>query len=316
MGSHLKMDALSQVFEDIHLKNTEYLYLQAQGTWAFELSHQTAMITYILLYGEAFLYFQNGEKLHLKTGDMAIIPSGMKHQVFSHAEQTLLDIKNIDHLFKGLRDDEIILGDEDKKSEKSLIFSIRSQMDSIMGGPLVQALPTYIHLHNALNAQEPEWLRIGLYFVADETKTNRPGRHKIMDHVVSIMLIECVRDYISTLSDQKNWLNALTHPELSLALSAIHSHPEKNWTVESLAECCFMSRSKFAHIFQSVVNETPLAYLQKHRLRLASQLLRISQLSVQQIAHKVGYSSESAFSQAFKKHFLCSPSQYRNTYIN
>ncbi|SEL42389.1 AraC family transcriptional regulator [Acinetobacter sp. DSM 11652] len=310
------MDALSQVFEDIHLKNTEYLYLQAQGKWAFELSHQTAMITYILLYGEAFFKFQNGEQLHLKAGDMAIIPSGMSHQAYSHQEQTLVNITQIDHLFKGLRDDEIILGDEDDKSEKSLIFSIRSNMDSIMGGPLIQALPTYIHLNNALNAREPEWLRIGLYFVADETKMNRPGRHKIMDHVVSIMLIECVRDYISTLTDQNNWLNALTHPELSPAFSAIHSQPERNWTVESLAETCFMSRSKFAHLFQNMVNETPLAYLQKHRLRLASQLLRLSQLSIQQIAHKVGYSSETAFSQAFKKHYLCSPSQYRNTYLN
>lgn len=308
------MDALSQVFEDIHLKNTEYLYLQAQGKWAFELSQQTAMITYILLYGEAFLKFQNGEQLHLKAGDMAIVPSGMSHQAFSHAEPGLWDIKNIDHLFKGLRDDEIILGDEEDKSEKSLIFSIRSRMDSIMGGPLIQALPTYIYLDNALNAQEPEWLRIGLYFVADETKMNRPGRHKIMDHVVSIMLIECVRDYIASLTDQSNWLNALTHPQLSPAFSAIHSHPERNWTVESLAECCFMSRSKFANLFQSVVSETPLAYLQKHRLRLASQLLRLSQLTVQQIAHKVGYSSETAFSQAFKKHYLCSPSQYRNTF--
>ena len=135
-----------------------------------------------------------------------------------------------------------------------------------------------------------------------------------MDHLVSIMLIECIRDYIANLSDPNNWLSALTHPELSPAFAAIHSQPEHAWSVESLAECCFMSRSKFALLFNTVVNQTPLAYLQQHRLRLASQHLRLGQLSIQQIAYRVGYSSETAFSQAFKKHYECTPSQYRQTH--
>lgn len=307
------MDALSQVFEDLRLKNTEYLYLQAQGQWAIELSHHHSITTHIMLFGEAFIKFENAETLQLNAGDMVIIPSGMGHQIFSHRDQNLIEIQNIDHLFYGLRDDEIKVGQPDANN-KSLLFSIRSQMDRIMGGPLIQSLPTFLHLHNALNAQEPEWLRIGLYFVADETRMTQPGRHKIMDHVVSIMLIKCVRDYITTLKDPNNWLNVLTHSEISPAFAAIHSQPEQNWTVESLAECCFMSRSKFANMFQQVVNETPLAYLQKHRLRLASQHLRIGHLPIQQIAHRVGYSSETAFSQAFKKHYLCSPTQYRNSH--
>ena len=98
---------------------------------------------------------------------------------------------------------------------------------------------------------------------------------------MSILLIECVRDYISQLDDQGSWLNALSHPELSSALAVIHGRPEHPWTVESLAEQCCMSRSKFASLFQSIIHETPLAYLQQHRLRLASQLLRESNLTIQ-----------------------------------
>jgi len=125
-------------------------------------------------------------------------------------------------------------------------------------------------------------------------------------------VIECVRDYIEQIQDQNNWLKALTHPELSNALAAIHGQPAFAWTVETLAETCCMSRSKFANLFNQVIGETPLAYLQQHRLRLASQLLKQGQFSIQHIAHQVGYSSETAFSQAFKKQYDLSPSQYRN----
>ncbi|MCW1276713.1 AraC family transcriptional regulator, partial [Acinetobacter baumannii] len=38
-------------------------------------------------------------------------------------------------------------------------------------------------------------------------------------------------------------------------------------------------------------------------------------LSIQQISNKVGYSSETAFSQAFKRVFDLSPKQYRQNYI-
>lgn len=342
------MDALSQIFEDIHFKKTEYLYLQAQGQWSFQLNQQSAVITHIVLFGELFLDFINGDKIHLKTGDMLIIPSGMQHIGHSHADQKLVENFLIDDQFKGLRDDAVFLGKSTEQAQ-TLVFTIRSHLDSVMAVPLINALPNYLHLQNALNAQEPEWLRIGLYFVANETQKNQPGRHKIMDHVVSIMLIESVRDFINQQqynninsknidcntaenqvlnsntsahtysnidnhSEHNNWLFALTHPELSNAFTAIHSQPEKNWTVESLAEVCFMSRSKFAKMFHSIVGEPPLSYLKQHRLRLACQQLRNGQMPIQQIAHKVGYTSETAFSQAFKKQFSMSPSQYKQFY--
>ncbi len=105
-----------------------------------------------------------------------------------------------------------------------------------------------------------------------------------------------------------------SHPELSNALAAIHEQPQQPWTVESLAEQCCMSRSKFASLFTQIVGETPLAYLQQHRLRLAAQHLKMGQLTIQQIAHRIGYSSETAFSQTFKKFYDLTPTQYRQQF--
>lgn len=303
------MDALSKIFDDIHLNHSEYIYLQAQGVWAFECAEQSTVIAHIILYGKAHVNFRN-QSLDLNTGDMLLIPAGLHHQVMGTSDQKLVEVLNINSLFDGLRQDAIEFGQGD--SEKTLILTVRCHLNAIMAKPLVNALPPYLHIQNALSDEAPEWLRIGLYFVSAETRRTMAGKNKIMDHVVSIMVIECVRDYIEQMQNQNNWLNALIHPELSNALAAIHSQPAFGWTVESLAETCCMSRSKFANLFNQIVGETPLAYLQQHRLRLASQLLKQGQLSIQQIAHQVGYSSETAFSQAFKKQFELSPSQYRN----
>ncbi len=133
--------------------------------------------------------------------------------------------------------------------EACLILAIRGHVDSIMAKPLFNALPEYMHIQHIMSSTAPEWLQIGLQFLAVEVNQIRPGRDKILDHLVSILFIEYVRGYIAQLSDLKNWLNALPHPELSNALAAIHGQPERAWTVESLAEQCCMSRSKFASSF-------------------------------------------------------------------
>ncbi|AXQ22302.1 AraC family transcriptional regulator [Acinetobacter wuhouensis] len=308
------MDALSKIFDDIHLNHSEYIYLQAQGDWSFQSPAQDSVIAHIVLYGDAYLEITPQMQVELHTGDMFLIPAGIAHSVKNHPNTQLVESLNIAPLFDGLRQDAIEFGHSrlNGDNQKTLILSVRCQMNAIMARPLINALPPYLHLQNALSDDAPEWLRIGLYFVSAETRRSMAGKNKIMDHVVSILMIECVRDYIEQMQHQNNWLNALIHPELSNALAAIHSRPEHNWTVESLAETCCMSRSKFANLFNQIIGETPLAYLQQHRLRLASQLLKQGQLSIQQIAHQVGYSSETAFSQAFKKQFELSPSQYRN----
>lgn len=311
------MDALSKIFDDIHLNHSEYIYLQAQGDWTFYSSENTTFIGHIVLYGNMHIEFENAEsqnkiKVDLCAGDIVLIPAGLAHKGSNRADHKVIEALNIEPLFDGLKQEAIEFGHGN--NDKTLILTIRCQLDAIMAKPLINALPPYLHIKNAFSDDAPEWLKIGLYFVASETqRASFAGRNKIMDHIISIMFIECVRDYIENMEHENNWLNALIHPELANALAIIHSQPEKAWTVESLAETCCMSRSKFASLFSQIVGESPLAYLQQHRLRLATQLLRQGHFSIQQIAHQVGYSSETAFSQAFKKQFEISPSQYKQS---
>ncbi|PJI32704.1 AraC family transcriptional regulator [Acinetobacter pseudolwoffii] len=304
------MDALSKIFDDIHLAKSEYLYLNVFHPGGFDYQHEPFMLAYILLQGQAQLRFMNGDRLELQQGDLVLLPAGSAHHVSCPDNADFSARCAINPYFQSHAQQCVDLNGENS-AEHSFILALRSSLDMQMAKPLLSALPKYLHIQHILGDTAPEWLQVGLQFLALETQQMRPGRDKILDHLVSILLIECVRDYILNLENSSSWLNALSHPELSNALAAIHGKPEQFWTVESLAEQCHMSRSKFAQLFTQIVGEPPLAYLQQHRLRLAAQYLRNSGFSIQQIAHGVGYSSETAFSQSFKKQFEQTPTQYR-----
>ena len=302
------MDALSKIFDDIHLEKSEYFYVHLAHEHQFQYVNEPSMLAYVLIQGQCQLQLQHEHVQTLNQGDLIVLPSATPHRIFSTLS-ALTDCPNINNFFKQHAHETVSIGEPTEACCFMLV--IRAKLDIHMAKPLLNALPELLRVEHILGDNAPEWLQIGLHFLALERQSLKPGRDKILDHLVSILLIECVRDYIVNLPDAHNWLNALSHPELSHALAALHSRPEQAWTVESLAEQCCMSRSKFAQVFSQVVGEPPLAYLQKHRLRLAAQYLRDSNLSVQKIAHLVGYNSETAFSQSFKKHFGFSPSQYR-----
>lgn len=309
------MDALSKIFDDIHLNKAEYIYLKAKGDWCFQMPQQNAVVAHIILNGRLHLQYEQ-QTIIANAGDIVLIPAGLMHTASNTLPLPLVAATDLSELFAGHRNEPFILGHETQENDQELFcLSFRSHIDMAMAGPLIQALPSVMHIQSLLTSRSPEWLQIGLMFVGIETQNTRPGRDKILDHLVSILFIECVRDFICNLSDQSNWLNALTHPEISQALAAIHGEPQLAWTVESLAERSCMSRSKFASLFHSVVGEPPLAYLQQHRLRLASQLLRESNFNIQQIANRVGYASETAFSQAFKRQYGVSPTQHRQHHL-
>ncbi|MBR8186450.1 helix-turn-helix transcriptional regulator [Burkholderia ambifaria] len=72
-----------------------------------------------------------------------------------------------------------------------------------------------------------------------------------------------------------------------------------------------LSRSAFANRFQRVVGQAPLSYLTTWRLDRAAELLRYSRAPVADIANRVGYTSEAAFSRAFRGRYEMSPIQWR-----
>ena len=94
---------------------------------------------------------------------------------------------------------------------------------------------------------------------------------------------------------------ALRDPRLARAILALHRQPGREWTVAELAAQSHVSRSVFAQRFQATIGVPPLRYATELRMRLASQLLSSEKLSIETVAQRLGYTSQAAFSRAFKR---------------
>lgn len=146
--------------------------------------------------------------------------------------------------------------------------------------------------------------------VASEQSMAAPGCREIVDQLVQVVLFQTMRAFLmddsmtSRVECSGNgapWLKAALDEAIGPALALIHRHPERPWTVTSLASQVNMSKSAFSERFRETVGKPPLHYLTEYRMQRACQLLRDTDLGVKEIASLVGYESASSFSNAFKR---------------
>ena len=91
----------------------------------------------------------------------------------------------------------------------------------------------------------------------------------------------------------------------------MHASPARAWTLEGLAHEVGISRSALAERFTEFVGQPPMQYLANWRMQLAANHLMTGTDNVAEVAERVGYESEAAFSRAFKKAVGVPPGQWR-----
>ena len=127
------------------------------------------------------------------------------------------------------------------------------------------------------------------------------GSRAILDKMADTLFVMAVRHYLGHAPERRGLLAALFDPRLVKALEAMHTHPEKDWTVAALAEAAHMSRTAFANHFASVLGTGPIEYLTQWRMTEAQRLLADPRTSVAAVAADLGYRTEAAFRRAFKR---------------
>lgn len=95
------------------------------------------------------------------------------------------------------------------------------------------------------------------------------------------------------------------------ALRLIHGDPARRWQLADLASAAGMSRTNFALRFKEAAGIAPLAYHTQWRMRLADRMLRDDRAPIAAVSRALGYASESAFSNAFKRVTGLAPHHYR-----
>ncbi len=148
-------------------------------------------------------------------------------------------------------------------------------------------------------------------FIAHEAAKLESGAHAIIDRLSEIILIQVIRATLNNSKKPIPFLSAFADARIKRVLAAIHASPEENWNVERLGQLVNMSRSSFSNRFTELANMTPLQYVIFVRLQKASRLLTETSISLIAVAESIGYQSEAAFSQAFKKQYMMRPGEFR-----
>ncbi|MEY8351755.1 AraC family transcriptional regulator [Lachnospiraceae bacterium 54-53] len=104
----------------------------------------------------------------------------------------------------------------------------------------------------------------------------------------------------------------LTNFYISEALRYIQFHYQDIKSLDEISRFCNVSRNHLTRLFQKKYHTTLQDFLIQYRLNKAQDLLVNSNLSISEIAFRIGYQNELNFLRAFKKKYEMPPSQWRN----
>ncbi|MCU0533561.1 MAG: AraC family transcriptional regulator [Hydrococcus sp. RU_2_2] len=303
------MDALSEVFKTVCLERTTCYRMELSAPWGVRMEAFDGAIFLVMVRGSGWLEVDGIEtQLPLVGGDLVFLQKGQAHTLRECPESHVIDF---DRLLDAQTDEVQKALHIGGAGLSTTVMYGRLQFEQLSENPLLSALPPLIVIRGE-DGQKVEWLDMTMQFMSSEMTANRPGAQTVIDHLASILLVQAMRAYISNTGDcDRCWLRALREPAIGEAISLIHRYPEKSWTAEDLAEQVRMSRTAFFVKFRDLVGEPPNKYLTRWRMHRASQILRLEHMSLNQVAHLVGYESEAAFSKTFKQWMGQSPGAYR-----
>ncbi len=100
-------------------------------------------------------------------------------------------------------------------------------------------------------------------------------------------------------------------PKIQIVQQAIAENLGQAMPVRRLARLAHLSESRFKARFKAEVGVPPADYAVRERIDRSKQLLRQGELSVTEIALRLGFSSTQYFATAFRRHVGQTPSSYR-----
>jgi AraC-like DNA-binding protein len=180
------------------------------------------------------------------------------------------------------------------------------------GWMLADVLPPLLHIDGS--SPEASTMRFFLDQFVTEVASDRPGTGLMSEQLAQLLFVQTMRSYLSTSGRlEPGWIRALSDERIAPALRLMHREPDRPWRLDELAKIVAMSRTGFAVRFKEAAGVAPLTYLSNWRMRIAERNLRETSAPVATLALSLGYTSESAFSNAFKRATGMAPSRYRSS---
>lgn len=216
-------------------------------------------------------FYMDGESYPLKASDLVIVPPNTEHTERSYNANPL------EYIVLGI--DGITFLDSD--SDNSRVIYNYSQKQELL---------------SLLN------------LILEEVQSEQPGFHLVCQNLLDVLLIQIVRQHKLVPAPISS---SRMHKECGQIKRYLDSNYADNITLDALAAKAHMNKYYLVHAFTKYTGFSPINYLNDKRLQVSKELLVSTNYSIAQIASSVGFSSQSYFSQVFKKETNMTPNVYR-----
>lgn len=295
------IDPLSDLLSLLKVRNVRCTRLEASGRWGLSFPARPILKFVAVLRGSCWLVGAADIPQQLSPGDTFLLFNAPTYGVASDPDMALQDgsqlFGQLDENMAQLGGDDVILLGGSFVVEADDLSALLSVLPPFFLVPAHS--PPAAMLRNTLDMLDAELERTGI------------GSSLMIKHLADILLLQALRAYAARSEpDDLGWIGALVDRHIGSALALMHADPGRRWSVAELASAVGLSRSSFAARFTKLVGSPPLDYLLRWRMQRARLALRQNDLPIGRLAADLGYASESAFGNAFKRVVGCSPKRY------
>ena len=293
------MDPLGEALHLLRMSGSFYCRSEFRAPFGIALpAMPDCLMFHVVTAGQCWLEVDDVAPSLLQPGDLVVVPHGEGHRLTSApgiGAARLFDLPReaVSERYEILR--------HGGRGAETLVVCGAVRFEQPTARHLVTLLPRVLRADGS-RSRHGDWIRSTLAFIADEARKLRPGGEAVITRLADILVIQAIRAWIEEdPAAQTGWLGALQDRQIGRAVALMHRDPAHPWTLASLASEVAMSRSAFAARFTALVGVPAMRYLARWRMHVATTLLREDGPGVADLAGRLGYRSEAAFSRAYKR---------------
>lgn len=166
----------------------------------------------------------------------------------------------------------------------------------------------YLLFHNRMSREENQEIEFYFRGIQREMSEEKEWYGQACQHLLEVLIIQLMRrtgERAELLPTER------VSRECSRVRRFIDFNYQDEITLETLAGIAGLNKYYFSHMFAKYYGQPPMSYLNQRRLITGQELLSSTDMSVAAIASQCGFSSQSYFSQSFKKYCGMTPAEYR-----
>jgi AraC-like DNA-binding protein/mannose-6-phosphate isomerase-like protein (cupin superfamily) len=303
------VDPLGEALHFLRMSGIFYSRAEFTAPWGLEMpAMEDCLMFHFVTSGRCWL--EVGEEGRwLQPGDLALVPHGRGHVLRGEPGAPAAKLFDLPRELVSERYELLNHGGGGTPATSMICGAVK--FDHPAAHQLIMLLPAMICIE-AFNTPDTNWIQSTLRLMAAEAKELKPGGETVITRLADILVIQTIRSWMAQdPAAQTGWLRALQDKQIGRAITLVHRNPGKEWSVASLANEVAMSRSAFAARFTELVGEPAMKYVVRWRMHLAARSLKEERAPVSELAERLGYESEAAFSRAFKRVIGTAPGALR-----